>query len=149
MIGELDRAQVDALLERELIGRIGCHADGVTYVVPVNFVYEAGRIYVQSADGRKVSMMRKNPAVCFEVEHVEGLLRWQTAIAWGRYRELEGEEARQASERVMLKLRRWSITAEEATRPLLEAIAARDRPAVPPVVFCIDVESATGRWSST
>jgi len=35
VIEELTRAEVDELLRERTVGRIGCHADGVTYVVPV------------------------------------------------------------------------------------------------------------------
>jgi nitroimidazol reductase NimA-like FMN-containing flavoprotein (pyridoxamine 5'-phosphate oxidase superfamily) len=38
-------------------------------------------------------MMRQNPHVCFEVEHVERWYNWRTVIAWGMFEELAGEEA--------------------------------------------------------
>ena len=40
MLGKLNEKQVEELLKSQLIGRIGCHANGVTYVVPVNYFYD-------------------------------------------------------------------------------------------------------------
>ena len=40
MLGELNRSQIDEILESQAVGRIGCHAGGKTYVVPVTYVYE-------------------------------------------------------------------------------------------------------------
>jgi nitroimidazol reductase NimA-like FMN-containing flavoprotein (pyridoxamine 5'-phosphate oxidase superfamily) len=35
MIEHLDRAEIDDLLRAQVVGRVGCHAGGLTYVVPV------------------------------------------------------------------------------------------------------------------
>ena len=96
MLGELSEREVDKVLYGEQLGRIGCHADGVTYVVPVSYVYDGTHIYALSGEGMKVRMMRKNPKVCFEVEHVERWYHWRTAIVWGTFEELRDEEAERA-----------------------------------------------------
>jgi len=36
MLGALNEDQIETLLRELPVGRIGCHADGITYVVPVN-----------------------------------------------------------------------------------------------------------------
>ena len=35
MVRELEREEVDELLRTQVVGRVGCHAGGETYVVPV------------------------------------------------------------------------------------------------------------------
>jgi hypothetical protein len=40
MLGELDGLQIEDLLMSLPVGRVGCHADGITYIVPINYVYE-------------------------------------------------------------------------------------------------------------
>jgi nitroimidazol reductase NimA-like FMN-containing flavoprotein (pyridoxamine 5'-phosphate oxidase superfamily) len=94
-IRELSRGEIDALLDDELVGRIGCHADGLTYVVPVIYAYDGDAFYVASREGQKVRMMRANPEVCFEVDRYERG-SWRSAIAHGRFEELAGEEAARA-----------------------------------------------------
>ena len=87
---ELTPAEIDDLLRRQAVGRIGCHAEGVTYVVPVIYAYEAGAIYVATIEGQKMRMMRSNPRVCFEVDEYERQGAWQSAIVQGLAEELEG-----------------------------------------------------------
>jgi len=97
VIAELDEHEIDAFLRRCVIGRIGCHADGHTYVVPVVYVWEGECLYVQSIEGRKVRMMRANPQVVFEVDEYESDSgSWQSVIVEGVYEELEGSRAEAA-----------------------------------------------------
>jgi nitroimidazol reductase NimA-like FMN-containing flavoprotein (pyridoxamine 5'-phosphate oxidase superfamily) len=100
MIGELTGRQIEQVLETQAIGRIGCHADGLTYIVPVTYVYRDNFVYGHSDDGLKIRLVRANPKVCFEVEHIENMCNWQTVIAWGTYEELSGEEAEHALARL-------------------------------------------------
>src|SRR5262245_63072933 len=94
MIERLGRTEVDELLETQVVGRIGCHAGGETYVVPVVFAFDGEHIHVASVEGRKVRMMRRNPRVCFEVdEHDPTSGRWRSVIAHGVYEEVEGDDA--------------------------------------------------------
>ena len=95
MIEELTGAEVDELLRDRTVGRIGCHADGVTYVVPVIYAYDGEAVYVASVEGQKTRMMRMNPRVCFEIdEHEPGT--WRSVVAQARYEELAGAEAERA-----------------------------------------------------
>jgi nitroimidazol reductase NimA-like FMN-containing flavoprotein (pyridoxamine 5'-phosphate oxidase superfamily) len=88
MLGELDNTQIDDLLKDQVIGRIGCHFDDITYVVPVNYVYDGTSIYAHSANGMKIDMMRKNPKVCFEADAILGMTNWQSVIVWGKFEEI-------------------------------------------------------------
>lgn len=97
MIAELPRDEIDALLHEQVVGRIGCHADGLTYVVPVIYAYDGEALYVATVEGQKTRMMRRNPEVCFEVDEYERG-SWRSAIAQGVYEELAGEDADAAIE---------------------------------------------------
>ena len=78
MLGTLSSAEIEDLLRAEVVARLGCHAEGRTYVVPVTYAYDADAVLVQSADGLKVRMMRQNPLVCVEVDHVDNLANWRS-----------------------------------------------------------------------
>jgi nitroimidazol reductase NimA-like FMN-containing flavoprotein (pyridoxamine 5'-phosphate oxidase superfamily) len=93
MLGVLTVEQVERVLHGQAVGRIGCHADGKTYVVPVSYAYDGERVICHSAEGEKIRMMRKNPEVCFEVDQIDNLSNWQSVIAWGRFEELKGSDA--------------------------------------------------------
>jgi len=88
MLGVLNQNQIDTLLKEQVTGRIACHADGTTYIVPINYVYSAPYIYGHSAMGKKIEMMRKNPEVCFEADDIQSIFRWKSVIAWGNFEEV-------------------------------------------------------------
>lgn len=88
MLGKLDQTQMQNLLQQQVTGRIGCHADGVTYIVPVNYVYSAPYVYCHSGNGKKIEMMRHNPNVCFQVDEIRSIFNWQSVVAWGTFEEV-------------------------------------------------------------
>ena len=96
MIGNLDDDQMNRLLCSEWKGRIGCHARGRTYVVPVSYVYDGMAIYGETGTGLKVGMMRENPQVCFEIDHSSDITSWESVIVHGRFEELQDEAAQAA-----------------------------------------------------
>ena len=65
----VDRSQIDDILERALVCRIAVCDDGQSYVVPVNFGYSGGCLYIHSAhEGKKIDILKRNPRVSFEVD---------------------------------------------------------------------------------
>ncbi len=95
---ELDRAEIDAFLRAQRVARLGCHAGGETYVVPVIYAYDGSSVVSVTTEGRKVSMLRENPGVCVEVDEydADGRGSWRSVIAQGVYEELAGDEVREA-----------------------------------------------------
>ena len=63
------------------MGRIGCRDGDSVYVVPISFVYDDGCAYGHSAEGRKLTLMRARPEVCFEVDDIRGLSDWRSVVA--------------------------------------------------------------------
>ncbi len=90
MLGELSAEEIEKVLHEEVVGRIGCHAEGHTYVVPITYAYRDNAVYAHSLEGLKIEMMRMNPRVCFEVDHMDTLANWRSVIAWGHFEELTG-----------------------------------------------------------
>ncbi|MBC7442705.1 MAG: pyridoxamine 5'-phosphate oxidase family protein [Ramlibacter sp.] len=101
MLGKLNEPEIESVLREAIVGRIGCHTEGRTYIVPISYAYEDGAVYGHSASGSKVRMMRANPSVCFEVEQVDDLANWRSVIGWGTFEELTGDQAA-AGMRVLL-----------------------------------------------
>ena len=84
--------EIRDFLVAQRVGRLGCHAGGVTYVVPVIFAWNDEGIYVYTTEGLKVSMMRENPEVCFEVDEYLANGSWRSVIVQGVYEELHGPD---------------------------------------------------------
>lgn len=55
----LFRKQIEHVLHSLIIGRIGCHTDNRTYVVPVTYAYNGKYICGHTKEGLKINMMRK------------------------------------------------------------------------------------------
>jgi len=95
MLGKLNEQQIETLLKKHVTGRIACHAGGVTYIAPVNYVYDGTYIYGHSAAGKKIEMMRENPDICFEIDEIQSIFKWQSVIAWGTFEEVTDMAERQ------------------------------------------------------
>lgn len=135
MIRELERGEIDELLRAQVVGRVGCHAAGETYVVPVIYAYDGDAVYVLTVEGRKTRMLRENPRACFEVDEYPAPGRWRSAIAQGVYEELAGADADRA-----LALLAARFSGDAPSRP-----RAGDRA---PVAFRIRIDGVTGRASA-
>ncbi|TSA85467.1 hypothetical protein FNU79_09730 [Deinococcus detaillensis] len=151
MIGTLNGPQIERLLHSEMIGRIGCHAQGRTYVVPVTYVYEDGVIYGHTREGQKVQMMRENPEVCFEVDHLDGLSNWQSVICQGHFEELAGEDAAHAMQRLLDRL--MPVVVNESSHPhgslAAGSTSGHGAPGTGAVRYGIRVAEMTGRYEKT
>jgi nitroimidazol reductase NimA-like FMN-containing flavoprotein (pyridoxamine 5'-phosphate oxidase superfamily) len=147
MLGELSREQIEHLLHSEVVGHIGCHAEGRTYVVPVNYVYDGESLYGHAAEGMKLRMMRANSEVCFEVDRRNGLSDWQSVIAWGTFEELEGPEAARAMDLLLDRLLPL-LTSEGAppTREEPRDALAGGTPVEHLAIYRIRVRERTGRF---
>jgi uncharacterized protein len=116
---ELSRGEIEEFLLGQRIARLGCHAGGVTYVVPLIYAYGDGAVVAVTTEGRKTAMLRENPRVCVEVDDydADGKGSWRSVIAYGKYEELSGDAVEPA---LALMRARFARTAgrEAEPRPL-------------------------------
>ena len=142
MLGELNQTQIEQVLREELIGRLGCHAEGQTYVVPITYAYDDGSVYGHSGDGRKIRMLRENPAVCFEVDHLDDMRNWRSVIAQGTFEELHGAAAERAMR--LLVERVSPLATSETGRPTVGGHGGAAGTAA--VIFRIALGECSGRF---
>ncbi|MDQ5857477.1 MAG: pyridoxamine 5'-phosphate oxidase family protein [Acidobacteriota bacterium] len=151
MLGELTPQEIEDLLRSEITGRIGCHAEGRTYVVPITYAYKDGYVYCHGAEGQKIRMMRKNPDVCFEVDRVEDIGNWKSVVTNGRFQELGGRAALEAMD--VLIARFAAIERAQDLHPLYVLRASEaDSPRAdgrPIVLFRLRLIEKTGRFERT
>jgi nitroimidazol reductase NimA-like FMN-containing flavoprotein (pyridoxamine 5'-phosphate oxidase superfamily) len=113
---ELSRAEIEKFLRGQRIARLGCHAGGATYVVPLIYAYENGEVFAVTTEGRKTAMLRENPHVCVEVDEydADGRGSWRSVIAYGTYEELAGDAIEPA---LSLLRERFARAAGRAAEP--------------------------------
>ena len=148
MLGTLNDAQIEKLLTNNFIGRIGCHAYGKTYVVPVSYAYKDDCIYVHTFEGLKISMMRQNPDVCFEVEALEDMGNWQSVISWGTFKELTDEDERKEGLKVLTARKFTGVTSETVHLGNLWPFASDNLEEIKGIVFRILLSEKTGRYEN-
>lgn len=147
MLGELNKEQIETLLNTETIARVGCYADGKIYVVPVSYAYNDGYLYAHSKDGLKVQMMRKNPEVCIEIDTMQNMANWQSVIAWGEFEELKDKESQMKSMKLLMD-RLKPLMASETAQPSHGLISPHqhDVKGFKAVAFRIKLGEKTGRF---
>ena len=113
---ELSRSEIEEFLCGQRVARLGCHSDGITYVVPLIYAYGEGAIVAVTTEGRKTAMLRENPRVCVEIDEydTDGRGSWRSVIAHGNYEELSGEAVEPA---LALLRERFARTAGRAAEP--------------------------------
>lgn len=79
-----DPKVIEKILKRAEICRIALIDDNKSYIVPMNYGYKDGCIYLHSAsEGRKIEILRKNNSVCFEMDCKKELLKSKNPCKYG------------------------------------------------------------------
>ncbi len=87
-----NRAEIDSIIRRSQVCRLGLCDQGSPYVVPLCFGYDGQALYFHCArEGRKLDILRQNDRVCFEFDIVEGMVEEDQGCDWGiRYQSVIG-----------------------------------------------------------
>jgi nitroimidazol reductase NimA-like FMN-containing flavoprotein (pyridoxamine 5'-phosphate oxidase superfamily) len=87
-----DRQVLQEILQGEVICRIAMMDGDRPYILPVNYGYSDGCLFIHSApEGKKIDLLRKNRQVCFEVEDRPEVIKGERACDWTtRYRSVVG-----------------------------------------------------------
>jgi nitroimidazol reductase NimA-like FMN-containing flavoprotein (pyridoxamine 5'-phosphate oxidase superfamily) len=149
MFGNLGDDAIETVLRHQIIGHIGCHANDITYVVPVSYAYENGYVYVHTEEGMKINMMRQNPKVCFAVHAMENMANWQSVVAWGDFEEITDTTEREKALKILLQRNLPVITSKTVE-------LTPDWPFVPKdlnsnikgIVFRIKLNIKTGKYEN-
>lgn len=149
MLGSLQPAQMEDVLAHQCIGRLACHADGETYIVPISYAYDGTYIYCHSYEGKKLRMMRANPKVCFEVDEFRDMANWQSVVVKGEYQELKEKGQRNGAIDVLLNRHLPVISSETTHLGEHWPFHPTDNKEIDGVVFRIAINEKTGRFEFT
>jgi nitroimidazol reductase NimA-like FMN-containing flavoprotein (pyridoxamine 5'-phosphate oxidase superfamily) len=139
-----DKTLLEQLLLRARVCRLGLFDGQWPYVVPVNYGYAAGHLYIHSSHkGRKMDILRVSPRVCFEIDlDVEVCTgeqpcnyttHYKSVIGFGQAVLLEDEEEKLEGLRAIMRSHGGP---QEGFRPEVVPKTA---------VIRIDIESMTGK----
>lgn len=146
LIRTLARAEMDAILTRNHLGRVAYNYQGAINVEPLHYVYDgASWIYARTSEGEKFRLLNDSYyriwPVAFEVDEAEGFFRWRSVVVHGdAYLLLPPEDGGDAAE--------WDEAVEFLRRLVPEAFGPDDPVPSRRAVFRIAALDATGREST-
>jgi len=141
-----DRAEIEAVIQKADICRLGLSVDNHPYIVPLNFGFQGNCLYFHTGrEGKKIDMIRRNRRVCFELEVGCEVIRAETPCKWSmRYESVVGygtaslltdpEEKERALDLIMSH---YSGPRGDYRREAFDRIA----------IIRVDIERMTGRRS--
>jgi nitroimidazol reductase NimA-like FMN-containing flavoprotein (pyridoxamine 5'-phosphate oxidase superfamily) len=147
MLGKLKPDEIEEVLMKGSIGRIGCCTNGKAYIVPINYIYDGKQIIAHSTEGEKIHLMRNNPFVCFEVEEILDNCNWKTVISWGTYQEITDERERYEAMKLFVdQVLRLKISTTAHPPEIKPERHSQDKQSVRPVIYRILLSEKTGRF---
>jgi hypothetical protein len=146
MFGKLSSVQIEKVIAENVVGRLGCHADGKSYVVPISYAYDGQSIYARTFEGLKISMMRKNPNVCFQIDEMENMANWKSVVTWGIYEELKNEQERNEGLEKLISRMLPEISSETVKLSPQWPFPTNDFSKIRGIIFRIRLTEKTGRF---
>lgn len=79
-----EKSELEAVIHKSIICRIGMSDENIPYIVPLCFGYQDDTIYVHgSLEGKKINILQKNQNVCFEFDINTEIVEAENACGWG------------------------------------------------------------------
>jgi nitroimidazol reductase NimA-like FMN-containing flavoprotein (pyridoxamine 5'-phosphate oxidase superfamily) len=87
-----DKTIIENILKTATICRLGLIDQSKPYIVPVNYGYQDGFIYIHSApEGKKIELLNLNNKVCFEIESTAKTIKNEIPCKWAeKYQSIIG-----------------------------------------------------------
>ncbi|HUL61736.1 MAG TPA: pyridoxamine 5'-phosphate oxidase family protein [Methanocella sp.] len=136
----MSREDMLRMLDEERVGRLGLNDTPQPYVVPTDFTFEDGAIYIHTPDGGlKAKLARADPGVCFEVDRYnETVTDFRSVIIRGRIAEVtDASERARAMQSLGRKAAGFNFTAAHRD-------GGNGAPAPAITIFRIDIQEMTG-----
>jgi|SRR5215831_10390195 len=152
MIDKLSSPEIETLLYKQCVGRIGCHDNDVVYVVPISYAYDGKYIYCHSYDGKKMEIMRRSPNICFQVDEMKDMANWKSVIAWGKFEEVTDQLERSEALKILLDRELpipSSITTHLGNTWPFTAKGSNALNDIPGIVFRVFITEKTGKFEKT
>lgn len=139
---DLDRAEIEAILARNHVGRIGYARDNRIDIEPVHYVYADGWIYGRTSHGAKHEALGSTAygwwPVVFEVDEVQELFSWRSVLVHGGFYVINPEGG-------PLEREAWEKAVQVLRTLVPETLRANDPVPFRTVLFRIAVQEARGR----
>ncbi len=142
-IRPMGRGEIDALLERNHVGRLAYARGNQVDIEPIHYVFADGWIYGRTSRGSKIEATGTTWwPVAFEVDEVDGLFDWRSVVVHGGFYAIAPDRAGETGEA-------WMRGIGLLRRLIPETLREEDPAPWRDIVFRIAVQEAEGRVCTT
>ena len=132
----LSRAECTRLLARNQVGRLAYTFREAIDIVPIHYAYADGWIYARTSPGQKVTKLRHNRWVAFEVDEIHATYQWTSVVVRGGLYLLEQDSVVQET---------WDRAVAVLQEKFPGAFTVRDPVPFRTTIFRIHVDAVSGR----
>lgn len=132
----LSRAECTRLLARNHVGRLAYTFREAIDIVPIHYAYADGWIYARTSPGQKVTKLRHNRWVAFEVDEIHAMYQWTSVVVRGGLYLLEEDAVVQET---------WDRAVAVLQEKFPGAFTVRDPVPFRTTIFRIHVDAVSGR----
>ena len=142
----LDQEEIFSIIQKAQYCRVAFCDGEVPYVLPFNYGYANGALYIHCApEGRKIEILKKNNRVCFQLDADVQMSEGEKACGWSvKYRSVIGygicrivQEAEGLKEGLKILMAQYTDKRHNITDNDLAGV----------VLLKIDIDEVTGKQS--
>jgi nitroimidazol reductase NimA-like FMN-containing flavoprotein (pyridoxamine 5'-phosphate oxidase superfamily) len=135
---DLPREEIEAMLLRNRVGRLAFSLHDRVDIQPIHYIYERGWLYGRTSEGDKISTLKHNQWIAFEVDEVTDLFDWRSIVIHGSFWIMHPRGSPRAEEL-------WTKAAELVSKIVPAALTERDPVPFRQTLFRIAVSDVRGR----
>ena len=139
---EMERAEIEAMLLRNKVGRLAFSFHDRVDVQPIHYVYERGWLYGRTSEGEKIASLAHNQWVAFEIDEIDDTFDWKSVVIHGSLWILHPRGSPRAEEV-------WAKAAELVSKIVPGALTEDDPVGFRQILFRIAVSDVRGREAKT
>ena len=137
-IRELSREETEAIIQRNRVGRLAFSFHDRVDIQPIHYIYERGWLYGRTSEGEKISALKHNQWIAFEIDEVADVFDWRSVVIHGSFWIIHPRGSPRAEEL-------WTKAAELVGKIVPGALTETDPVAFRHTLFRIPVGDARGR----
>ena len=140
------RDAIESIIRRSSVCRLALSEEDRPYIVPLCFGYQDNTLYFHSArEGKKLDILRKNNAVCFEFDIDHKIMETDNPCGWGmRYRSVIGFGKASIIDDPVLKQRALDIIVQHYGG---RSFAYQEATVKDALIIKVEIERMTGKQS--
>ncbi|MBU2939779.1 pyridoxamine 5'-phosphate oxidase family protein [Lacinutrix sp. C3R15] len=147
MFKNLEKKEIDYILENNYIGQLGYIFNNKPFVVPITYFFdkESNTIICYSGDGHKMNAMRKNPTISLLVSDVDSVTNWKSILVHGTFEQHFASNAKAYLHKFSLGIKDIIMEKEQNKANFISDFSSKIYKDDIPAVFVIKIEEITGK----